>query len=411
VSHRSAGDPGGTTATTGSIIIIIVMMIVITTTVATSAIINVSSGPAASSSSSSSVASSSSSVIPLPTAPESSTYQSCISDSNIVYCVEGNQTYYAPLSSSGIGNWRVTTSYPFESGTCVASGGYIYCIAGEEGGAPSDSVYFAQLSSSGIGRWTQTTSYPFALDYGPSCIASAGYVYCLGGNSTIAGTGGSDLVYYAPISSSGVGSWQQVGTYGYTQGVQVAVLNGPGPYVDLGSGPACVTSSGDAYCVGGAFCYATIAGPGCVADRFSYYAVLSSGIHAPPGQSPVAKSAWANTTSYPDQTSLDFAYQDVNSLSCVADSGYIYCVGGGPAGGGVNATYFAPLSSSGIGSWTATTDYPVGVASASCVTYSGYIYCINGIAALGPAGVEVPTTYYAPLSSSGIGAWLPTNDF
>jgi hypothetical protein len=401
------------------IIIVVIVMLVTTTLVSTSAIVHGIGGSSATATSSSSATtstpstSSTASSLPPPTAPASSTYQSCVTDSSTVYCVEGNQTYFAQLSGPGIGGWQATTSYPFDAGTCVASGGYIYCVDGDDQGAASSSVYYAQLSGSGIGGWSQTTSYPFALDYGPSCVASGGDIYCLGGNSTVPGTGGSDLVYYAPVSGSGVGPWQEAGSYGYSGGVPVAVLNGPGPYVGLGSGPACVTSSGDAYCVGGAVCYETIAGPGCVADRHSFYTVLVSGggVQLPPGQSSDSPSAWANATSYPDLTSLDSGYQDVNNLSCVADSGYIYCVGGGPEGGGVNATYFAPLSSSGIGSWTASTDYPVGIASASCVTYSGYIYCINGISALVPAGTAVPTSYCAPLSSSGIGAWLPTDDF
>ena len=437
---RSAGDPG---ATTGSIMIIIVVTVMLMTTliVSSSAIrYGLGGAPSPSSSSSSSVATtsatpgpsattasasssstaspasstSSASPLPPPVAPESSTYQSCVTDSGTVYCVEGNQTYFAQLSgSSGMGGWQATTSYPLDAGTCVAGSGYIYCVDGDDQGAASSSVYYAQLSSSGIGSWKETTSYPFPLDYGPSCVTSGGGIYCLGGNSTVPGTGGSDLVYYAPISSAGVGQWRQVGIYGYSGGVPVAVLNGPGPYVGLGSGPACVTSSGDAYCVGGALCYETIAGPGCVADRYSFYTVLGSGrgIQLPPGASADSPSAWANATIYPDLASLDSSYQDVDNLSCVSASGYIYCVGGGPEGGGVNATYFAPLSGSGIGSWTATTDYPVGIASASCVTDSGYIYCINGVATLGPAGTAVPTSYYAPLSGSGIGPWLPTSDF
>jgi hypothetical protein len=398
------------------------MVITIGTMGATSAILYFASGSATTSSTSissssttssiltSSLTSSSSSGIPTPVAPYSSTYQSCISSVGYVYCVEGNQTYFAPLTDTGIGNWHVTTSYPLYAGSCVGYSGYIYCVDGEYGGNASDSVYFAKLSETGIGDWSQTTNYPFAEAYAPTCFTSTGSIYCIGGNTTTPGTGGSNLVYQATVSSSGVGPWQQDGVYGYSGTTPVAVLNGAGPYVNLGSGPSCVVASGDAYCVGGADCYETISGPGCVADRFAFYASVNDGIQAPPGRS-ASPSPWANTTEYPDQPTLDNDYQDVNDLSCVASSGYIYCVGGGSSDESSNSTFFASVSDTGIGSWNATTIYPVDVTSASCVTSDGYIYCINGIAVQPTTGEAIPASYYAPLSSAGIGDWLPTSDF
>jgi hypothetical protein len=172
-----------------------------------------------------------------------------------------------------------------------------------------------------------------------------------------------------------------------------------------------VTSSGDAYCVGGAFCYPTIGGPGCVGDRFSFYTSIISAVLVPSVYTSPSTTAWTNTTLYPDLSSMDSGYQDVNNPSCVANSGYIYCVGGGALGNGVNATYFAQLTPSGIGNWTGTSVYPALVASASCVTYSSYIYCINGFPSNPNGDNPVSTSFYAPLSSSGIGRWLPANQF
>ena len=72
--------------------------------------------------------------------------------------------YYAPVSSTGIGAWQATTSYPvamFEAG-CSIYNGYIYCV-GTISKSPYTQVYYAAISSTGIGAWTSTTSYPVAM--------------------------------------------------------------------------------------------------------------------------------------------------------------------------------------------------------------------------------------------------------
>lgn len=114
---------------------------------------------------------------------------------------------------------------------------------------------------------------------------------------------------------------------------------------------------------------------------------------------------WNSTTDYP----LPLA-----GVTCVADGGFAYCVGGGnetaPRGsGGLNLTYYAPLSPTGVGQWTRTTDYPLMILQPSCVASLGYIYCVSGFA--GPTSNLTADVFYAPLSPSGIGAWKPTTPF
>lgn len=120
---------------------------------------------------------------------------------------------------------------------------------------------------------------------------------------------------------------------------------------------------------------------------------------------------WIRTTSYPLFPA---------SLGCVANVGYMYCVGGyngtTPTNGQgeLNRTYYAPLSSTGVGNWTRTTDYPIGIQDESCVTSSSYIYCVGGVSKVSKGGDplgRVSDAYYAPLSSSGIGAWSRTTPF
>jgi hypothetical protein len=117
--------------------------------------------------------------------------------------------------------------------------------------------------------------------------------------------------------------------------------------------------------------------------------------------------SWNRTTSY---------LLPLTSMSCVTPGEFVYCVGGGdetaPRGsGGLNNTYDAPLSPTGIGQWTETTAYPLPILSPSCVASSGYIYCVSGVAGATNNGTLTPDVFYAPLSPSGIGRWAQTTSF
>ena len=106
-----------------------------------------------------------------------------------VYCVGGfggggnshNQVDYAALGASGIGSWSSTTAYPtaIDSASCVNATSGIYCVGGEDGTTVLDDVYFASASSSGLGSWSSEAAYPNSLA-AISCVAYSGYVYCVG---------------------------------------------------------------------------------------------------------------------------------------------------------------------------------------------------------------------------------------
>jgi len=113
---------------------------------------------------------------------------------------------------------------------------------------------------------------------------------------------------------------------------------------------------------------------------------------------------WSPTTSYPFPG---------GEFSCVSSGGYMYCVGGANDSnstapvGDLNNTYFASLSPTGVGTWTQTTDYPIGIQDQSCITSSSYIYCIGGLVGA-PNAIGTASVYYASLSPSGIGPWSQT---
>ena len=196
--------------------------------------------------------------------------QSCVTSGGYIYCVGGSSSgfkttaYYASISSSGVGNWISTTTYPGSPyiWSCVASGGYIYCISttmpqgltGPTNPQPplANDVYFAPLSSSGIGAWTKTTGYPSGIT-DASCTASGGYVYCVGGDSgaTFTQVLVTDATYYAVSHRSGVSSWTLATSY------PLNMIH-----------ESCAASSGDIYCVGG---FSTT-GPHDY--NWTYYAVL-----------------------------------------------------------------------------------------------------------------------------------------
>jgi len=176
--------------------------------------------------------------------------ESCVGWGSDIYCVGGNNetggsqsnvapssaVWFAPVNSSGIGAWAETTPYPpgIFVPSCYATGGFVYCLDGSDSnGDPLGTTCFAVLTPNGVGRWTLTSPYPVA-SVGPSCVIASDNIYCVGGETA----GGesptfTNFVYFAPISSVGIGSWTQGASYPQSVGT------------------ACVTAQGDIYCVGG----------------------------------------------------------------------------------------------------------------------------------------------------------------
>ena len=338
------------------LMVIVITMVVVTTTVGYSATLN----PAFSSSGTASVTSTSTATTstappatlawnPSTSYPITAWTQSCVESGGYIYCVGGltgpstvtnvtGAVYYAPLSSSGIGDWRNTTSYPTEirSESCAAEAGTIYCVGGYAGTTLSDAVYSAPLSSSGVGTWTNSTSYPFP-EWLASCVASSSGIYCVGGGTAASSLSSTADVYFAPFSSTGVGQW--VSTTSYPVSVKQQ---------------SCVSSSSEIYCVGG---------------------YLSTGVYSA-ALSPSGVGRWTNTTGYPFTVGANLA-------SCVVIGQEMFCVGGHTGSNVSSDVYHAAISASSVGQWVDSTSYPVAVWGESCVTSGGQIYCVGGETASG----------------------------
>jgi hypothetical protein len=263
--------------------------------------------------------------------------------------------------SGALGPWASTADYPLAANdcvgttpnlycapqSCVANLGSVYCV-----GAASTSTYSSQLSSAGLGFWTRGADYPEAVA-DVSCVVSSNAIYCVGGRVGDAdgGTSTTADVYYAPLLSPGIGTW-----------------TASTPYPHAVFAPTCLVDSGTIYCVAG--------------DDTYYAALSSSGV-----------GAWAPTTPPPTATE-----------GCVAIGGYAYCFGAGdcppdgPGGDCYSPSYVAPLSASGFGAWTDTTDLPTAV-SANYAAAGSTIYYLS-----------IPI-FFSSVSDGAIGPWQTTTNY
>ena len=301
--------------------------------------------------------------------------EQCVTNSTYLFCVGGldaigeprSEVYSAAIVPTGnITSWtQNANSYPdtISGESCITSSGYIYCVGGsyDAGGDDVASSYYAQLLGGGkVGMWFYTTPYPVPTD-SQSCVTLASYIYCVGGNNETDGTentvGPSSSNWYAPLSETGIGTWKQTTTYPTN-----AYL------------PSCFIAGSYIYCVGG-----VDSGDNPIGN--AYYASLSSS----------GVGQWVQTTSY---------LLPSTGPSCAASRGYVYCVGGATTGGQTpsysNAVYMAPVSSAGIGTWTAGPNFPIGVAT-SCAIGGGRMYCVGGFD--GSSKGENNAVVYASLSS------------
>ena len=283
--------------------------------------------------------------------------QQCVGSASTIICIGGqdvhqgprDEIYYAsPTSPSGnITGWAPGPNpYPkFINGeSCVLYSGTIYCLGGmyNDNGDDVASSYYTSVSASGSpGSWSSSTPFPIPVD-SQSCVASQSYIYCLGGVNETDGSNAdatpTNSVWYAPLSSSGIGEW-----------------NSTTPYPANVFFPTCYAFGNNIYCLGGADGNGNSVGT-------VYYATLSSS----------GVGAWTSTTTYPVAGT---------GQACVVSSGEILCIGGETGGGSsptyTNAVYYAPISSTGIGTWKQSPSYPVGIGT-TCVALSGYVYCIGG---------------------------------
>jgi hypothetical protein len=311
------------------------------------------------------------------------TPQACVANSGYVYCVGGStdSTFFAEVSATGLGPWMATADYPIpiEYQSCAVDSDRIYCVGGYRlsGGSwfPGAGAYFASLSPKGVDNWAETTAPGEGIVR--SCVASAGYIYCLGTSS--------DAIYYAPLSASGIGGWKTTGR----------------PPTNTAG---CVSDGGYIYCFGGGSCNLQDPGGGPAGDPGgdcyspSYYAPLTA----------AGIGDWKSTAPLPTSGSARF----VNAGS------YVYFLS--------TPTFAARLSPNGISSWETVANYPNGLRPRSCFGTADHIYCSHratNSSYFAEVGVSDPTAihlvnpptgprskYLQPAYLHGVGAETPDGD-
>ena len=260
----------------------------------------------------------------------------------------------------------------------------------------------AQTLTFGLGSWTEYIDYGAAVGssgiggtqiYGNSCVDYQSDVYCVGGESYNTATIISNVYYADVLPSGGLTSWTETTDYGAITG-------------DSGRGgtgvewPSCVESSGYIYCIGGST-------PASAYSSKVFYAQLN-----PNGVGP-----WTETTDYGATSgSTGSGGIGVFQASCVADGGFVYCVGGTNVG--TSKVFYAQLTPNGVGPWTETTNYGaasgssgtggLAVSGTACTDDLGYILCVGGDVEFTPSS----DVFYAPLNGgAGVGPWTETTDY
>jgi len=265
-------------------------------------------------------------------------------------------------SGSGqLGPWIRTTSYPspVPPGKCVTLGEFIYCVGSQY--SHTNETFFAPISSSGIGQWTRASDYPIPVEDG-DCVGSSNYIYCVGGDSPSAQStdpyGRIPSAYFAELSPSGIGNW-----------------TGTTPFPFIAASPRCLTYSSYIYCVELSF-----NGSGYTNPPEAFFAPLSA----------AGVGSWVQTVAPPSDTAR-----------CTAVGSHAYCFGGAscpPPGPCPSPTYSAPLSSSGMGNWSQSSELPT-AGFANYVTAESYIYYL------------VTPTYVAQAFAEGVGPWQATTTY
>jgi N-acetylneuraminic acid mutarotase len=146
-------------------------------------------------------------------------YQSAVAtNQDMFYLIGGrndtsthNEVYYSKRSVDGsLTSWIQTTSLPFPRAGHVAvtdkANSRAYVLGGFYGAIPQSTVYYANLTSSGVGNWTETLRLPISL-HKHSGVIYGNRTYVIGGED---GTYQAvSTVYSCEIATNGsINSWR-----------------------------------------------------------------------------------------------------------------------------------------------------------------------------------------------------------
>lgn len=298
-------------------------------------------------------------------------------------------TEYAKINADGtLSAWVQSSTLSDPPTAAVGAGavynGYMYLVGGTAGSnsAGSNAVYYAPLSSQGVGTWQVASSLVSARAHNDA-VAYRGYLYTAGGCATMS-SGACDTnsgllksVEYAPIYASGsLGPWQVANAMNESNGRISPHIFGHGDYL---------------YVNGGTYC----SGAGGSCNTKTVYGDLQYAKLDPAGQ----------TIGYTGGTSLNTArYYN----TATAYNGHIYVTGGCTNNGGgyvsctgTSSVEYATINSDGtLGSWVSTTSLPAARWGHAAAAYNGYLYITGGCTSTLGSCTEQDDTLRISINSS-----------
>lgn len=228
-------------------------------------------------------------------------------------------------------SWTATNSYPvgIDQHSCVAYNGYVYCFGGDAASIGiTGLVYYAPLLTPGIGTWQSSSNSLPVVTNQASCAISNGYVYCVGFDAPP-----YNGAYYAPLLNPGVGAWDATNSL---------------PTPNAGGNNACTIYNGYIYCF---------------ASQFSFYyaPILNPGI-----------GSWTSSNMFGGA----YGWESGSGGAIFADNNIMYM-----ENTGYGEAYYAPIINPGVSTWQSQGQIQgIGCSTTilGCAPGSGYVYCTGG---------------------------------
>ena len=266
--------------------------------------------------------------------------------------------------------WSTTTNIPAggsngQAPTCVLSAGYLFCIT------DNGTAVYGQETAGVVSTWhTSPNSYKNGGDpmiIPPNCVVYDGYMDCVGG----ADTGHNNIIatYYSQISSSGFSAWTSSSNYILAITITQCVISG--------ATVLCIEGLSEPSGAFNVYFSATS-----TASATGGFGAWTQTFEAGPGGGTTAGSSPCFGVGF-----LGTGYAVIGS--------YVYMVGGsfGLIGGSCTSNKwaydtFAGATATGAGgavAWTnATSTFPVSIAYiAGCQDYGGELICEGGLPSTG----------------------------
>jgi len=285
-----------------------------------------------------------------------------------------NTSYVGQITGPGAITWTTGPAVPvmanWTGAAAAATGGYIYTATGDSGSSALTATYAGTVGGGGSVAWATSGTMPGGASY-PAYAQSATNLYIAGGYSSFS--------FSTIVSTTYAGTFGGGSTSGWTAGPALpttlvagglAQANGYLFYLGGFDGSALAstiysaTASGTtigSWSTNSSVLPATLAGQEAIAAGNQIYvfggydgATVVSTVYTSAVGSGGTLGSWTTTNSMPGANE-NYAYVAVPT----AFNGYIYFIGGYTGSAVLSSVYQATFSGGTLGSWSASTAFPV----------------------------------------------------